>query len=549
MIRVDGTGRDIGENRVKSFYEQIGAGGGSPNTQKRYERDVKLFLDFLGERKITPEILNEYKSLKLEEYSAATVKSMIFGINKYLGYIGCKYRINNKDLVVTRHKTSDEQLTPEEYQLALRVLKSSYDGRLYIIVETICNAGLKYSELRYLTAEAVGTGLLVLPEGVRKNPNVYLPKNLCTDIKKYCRENGIYHGYIFRTKFGNFPDRKNMSDMIKDACKDTGIDPKKLSMRAFKDFYTSNFENVRIEMAELIDEDLRILHTPSFAENNENSFRSFALKWLNNGENGLTATVKTKYSRICEKYIFPVLGNTDCRRITRDHVDSATENICDMSLKTRADIKRIMWLTLDLARKKGLKIRVSQKDLCTVKSRGKALRILSDDETEKLVKYLKSADSDELKMCAGIYLALNTGIRAEELCALKRREIDFDRRMLRISGSAVTSKRLIFLPEFLVDFLKPVYEKMKADCYLINGFSNRIYEVSAVENKLKKIAARCGIFDVNFVAVRDTFAARCAENDMEMKTLAEIMGSDDVRIYYPDLGVAESPLEFLREAY
>ncbi len=41
---------------------------------KRYERDVKLFLDFLGERKITPKILNEYKSLKLEEYRAAAVK-------------------------------------------------------------------------------------------------------------------------------------------------------------------------------------------------------------------------------------------------------------------------------------------------------------------------------------------------------------------------------------------------------------------------------------------------------------------------------------------
>ncbi len=27
---------------------------------------------------------------------------------------------------------------------------------------------------------------------------------------------------------------------------------------------------------------------------------------------------------------------------------------------------------------------------------------------------------------------------------------------------------------------------MKADCYLINGFQNRVYEVSAVENKLKK---------------------------------------------------------------
>ncbi len=36
---------------------------------------------------------------------------------------------------------------------------------------------------------------------------------------------------------------------------------------------------------------------------------------------------------------------------------------------------------------------------------------------------------------------------------------------------------------------------------------------------------------------------------MEMETLAEIMGEDDVRVYYPDTSAAESPLEFLREAY
>ncbi len=121
--------------------------------------------------------------------------------------------------------------------------------------------------------------------------------------------------------------------------------------------------------------------------------------------------------------------------------------------------------------------------------------------------------------------------------------------MLRISGSAVTSKRVIYLPEFLVDFLKSVFGKMKADCYLINGFPNRVCEVSAVENKLKKVATKCGVFDVDLVAIRDTFGARCAENDMEMKMLAEIMGEDDVRVYYPDLSAAESLLEFLREAY
>jgi integrase len=337
-------------------------------------------------------------------------------------------------------------------------------------------------------------------------------------------------------------------------------------MRAFKDFYTANFENIRSEMAELIDEDLRVMHTSSFAASNENSFRSFAVKWLNNDENGLTEVTKKKYLRLCEEYIFPVLGNTDCRRITLAHADSVTQKNLDMPLKTHADIMRVMWLTLDFASKNGLKIRVSQRNLCKVSNYGAELRILADDEIDRLVKYLKGADS---VMCAGIYLALNTGIRAEELCALKRGDIDLCGKKLRVCKSATAQlylsqktdgyfetdtiknfERVIFLPEFLVEFLRPVYDKIPQDCYLINGFPNKAYGAETVENKVRKIAGKCGLFDVGFSAIRDTFGTRCAENNMDATILKAIMGADNVEIYYPVKKTAEeSPLEFLREAY
>lgn len=566
------TKQNVDEKSIREFVDHIAAEGGAPHTQKRYEHDVKMFADFLGERSITQKILEEYKSAKLEKYSAATVKTILFGLNKYLEFIGCKFRINNKDLAAHRTKTPDEQLTMDEYLRILSAVKSYHDDRLYVIVETICSSGLKYSELKYLTAEAIDTGLLILPYGVRKNRNVYLPKNLCADLRKFCVDNGIYRGPIFLTKFGNFPDRGNMTEAIKEACKNTEVDPRKLSMRAFKDFYTANFENIQSEMAELIDEDLRILHTPSFAVSNENSFRSFAQKWLNSGKNGLTSATKSKYFRVCEEYIFPVLGDTDCRRITRAHADSIIEGIFDLSLKTRANILRVMWLVLEFARENGIKIRVSQRGLCAVKNRGAMLRILADDEIDKLAKYLKNTDS---AICAGIYLALNTGIRAEELCALKRKDIDLDRRTLEVSkvvspkmylteetngfseiGSGSdseaawnTNKRVIFLPEFLIEFLRPVYEKIPRDCYLINGLPNKSCGAVTIENKVRKIAEECGLTDIDYSAVRDTFGARCSENNMEPRMLGEIMGTENVEIYYPRHNILESPLEFLREAY
>lgn len=233
MIRVKKTRLIADKKTIKEFIEHIAANGIAPHTQKRYEHDVKTFADFLGERKIFQKILDEYKTAKLEEYSAATVKTILFGLNKYLEFIGCDLRVNNKDLITHREKTSNELLYMDEYLQVLGAVKSHQDDRLYVIAETICSAGLKYSVLKYLTVEAIEAGLLVLPYGVRKNRNVYLPKNLCADLRKFCADNGVYLGSVFLTKRGNFPDRGNMTGMIWEAYRNTRIDQKKLLMRTF----------------------------------------------------------------------------------------------------------------------------------------------------------------------------------------------------------------------------------------------------------------------------------------------------------------------------
>lgn len=105
-------------------------------------------------------------------------------------------------------------------------------------------------------------------------------------------------------------------------------------MRAFKNFYTANFENIRSEMTKPINEELRIFHTPSFAVGNENSFWSFALNWLNSSENGLTDIAKNKYSRICKEYIFPFLENTDCMMLAFRR----------SGIRLGQDVRRMIWM-------------------------------------------------------------------------------------------------------------------------------------------------------------------------------------------------------------
>ena len=538
---MNGTKLVVDERSINEFVEHIATNGAETPTQTRYRHDVKVFADFMGGRVVSRRALDEFKSAMQDKYSAASVKTMLFGVNKYLDFIGTKLRINNAEPALPRAKSTDEQLTMSEYLQILNALKNERDERLYIIVETICSTGLKYSELKYLTVQTVEIGSVELPAAAGEKRSVYLPKNLCADLKKYCDNNGIYHGQIFRTGKGNFPDRANMSSAIKDACKGTGISRDKISMTAFRDFYRANFENIRGEVADLLDEDLRLMSTPNYSQRNENSFKSLAQRRFTTGNFKIPENICEKYLALCERYVFPVIGDTDCRRITQNHANALLEKYAEIPLKTRADILRIVWLTLEFASKNGVKIRAAHNGMCRVENRGISLRILADDETDRLVKYLKNAE--DRHFCAGIFLALNTGLRAEELIVLKRSDIDFESGILTINNRR--GARKISLPKFLREFLEPIYGELPPENFLLSGRSDGA-ELFAVGMKLKRIGSECGVYALDLAAIRDTFGARCAKNSLEQKTLDEIMGGE-AGTYYPSENAGENPLDFLGE--
>lgn len=257
----------ITEKNLNEYGEFLISDGLSKLTYERYLHDARVFRDFLGLREISPEILKEFKALQLAKYNAVSVKTLICGVNKYLEFIDCPYRIEHVELPFRNARCAEDVLTKEEYLRILKAIKRTYDERLYLIVETICGTGLKFSELKYLTAEAVNEGKVVLPP----DQNVYLSKNLCEDLREYCGNNSIYSGGILLTRCGNLPNRSNISRSIKKACEGTGIDPKKLSTKALRDYYYRNFESFRSEMVDLMDEDWRGLHSDAFAKVNKGS--------------------------------------------------------------------------------------------------------------------------------------------------------------------------------------------------------------------------------------------------------------------------------------
>lgn len=173
-----------------------------------------------------------------------------------------------------------------------------------------------------------------------------------------------------------------------------------------------------------------------------------------------------------------------------------------------------------------------------VKEPIKEMRVLSVFEQQKLETYLR-LDMDIFKF--GVLLALYTGIRIGELCALQwedvhGNEIVISKTLHRIRGDFGTvlemtepktksSNRIIPLPHFFI----PIVERFRSSGSLLKTPTGGIAEPRLMQHRFEKYIRECRLPKANFHALRHTFATRCVEAGFDVKSLSEILGHTDVK--------------------
>lgn len=152
------TERSLNEDILLNFKEHLVIEEKSPATIEKYLRDTRAFFAFIGYDTITKEKVIEYKQFLIEQkYAVKSINSMLASINSlfcFLGWQSCRV----KSLKVQRqiYCTEEKELTKEEY---MRLLEASkHKVQLNLILQTICSTGIRVSELKYFTVEAVRKG-------------------------------------------------------------------------------------------------------------------------------------------------------------------------------------------------------------------------------------------------------------------------------------------------------------------------------------------------------------------------------------------------------
>jgi site-specific recombinase XerD len=115
-------------------------------------------------------------------YAPASVNSMLAAVNRFFREQGW-YDCIVKSMKIQRQSFRDKEreMTKGEYIQLLQTAKAQKNTRLYLLMQTICATGIRVSEVRFITVEAVRKEqATVCLKG--KTSQVYLPEKLRSDL-------------------------------------------------------------------------------------------------------------------------------------------------------------------------------------------------------------------------------------------------------------------------------------------------------------------------------------------------------------------------------
>ena len=279
-------------------------------------------------------------------------------------------------------------------------------------------------------------------------------------------------------------------------------------------------------------------------------FSDYCDEWLVLSRNRVKEATYVKYHNTISRHVKSHLGGYLPQNLSTVIIEEFSNELLEegLSTKTVRDILTILRAVLKHC-KRQLGGAFPEIEIIYPKGSKKEMRVLSLEEQTRFVEYLL-ADMNEIKF--GILLALLTGMRIGEVCALKWKDVFLEDRIIKISSTmqrlqtldkkseaktkiavgdakSETSKRYIPLTNYAVSLCK----KMRAEnpnAYLLTASESRFIEPRALQYWLKKYTAACGLNGVHFHTLRHTFATRCVEVGFEIKSLSEILGHSSAKV-------------------
>ena len=237
---------------MKEFENNLRREEKSGATQEKYLRDVRSFFVYAGSNEITKELVVGWKKeLIAHGYAVRSINSMLASVNSFLGFLGwhdCK--VKNIRTQRQTYCAEDKELTKAEYMRLLEASKKN--EQLNLVLQTICGTGIRVSELRYFTVEAVRHGEVTV-DCKNKTRTILVPGKLKNLLLNYAKRRKIAEGAIFVTRTGRPLNRSNIWAAMKKLCHAAGVKSSKVFPHNLRKLFARTFYGIEKDIAKLAD--------------------------------------------------------------------------------------------------------------------------------------------------------------------------------------------------------------------------------------------------------------------------------------------------------
>lgn len=255
MIYSDNAAKHIiREEYFKIFLNKMNEDERSKGTIENYMRHVRSFVEWLDGVPVTKYNVNKWKMhLVSNGYASSTINAMLCSLNAFLRVMGwedCKVKLLKIQRKMFREP--EKELTREEYENLLKTAIKTNQKRLAMLIETMCATGIRVSEVKYITVEALQKGRVrVTLKG--KIRDILFPKKLWNKLHKYIKSEKITSGEIFITRYGKGISRKQIWAEMKSLAELAGVAASKVFPHNLRHLFSRIFYENNKDVVKLAD--------------------------------------------------------------------------------------------------------------------------------------------------------------------------------------------------------------------------------------------------------------------------------------------------------
>ena len=317
--------------------------------------------------------------------------------------------------------------------------------------------------------------------------------------------------------------------------------------------YRSIYGTSREDVAERL-RLIREADVPLETSEHELTVNDVASGWMASCVTDVKVSTFERYNWLLNKHVLPELGRLPVRELTADRIErflakkrrtGRLDENGGLSAKTVNDLHAMLSTLVRFAGREFLLPKPVGLEDVRFSKRGKPrIEVFSERETNLItVAIMREKGLNELPFL----ICLETGLRVGEVCALRWEDVNFEENMLSVRRTAIrinyggytvlevqkpkteNSERTIPLTSKLMLLLRLHVEGKQPGEYIFPGRNGGPLDPRSMQYRFQKFLIHQKISPRSFHTLRHSFATRCIERGVDVKTLSEILGHSNVQ--------------------